>query len=93
MTTVAPIAVHTKVRIEKGCNALNISKGTSARVREVTPLGAEYSHSVKVVLFFLNGKLSGKTKTLYARHPNRLADASVNLNDGRPEHRVEITRV
>lgn len=28
----------------------------------------------------------------YARHPNRLADDVIRLNDGRPEHVIEIRR-
>lgn len=87
-----PIAVGTKVIITKGCKAREVTKGATAVVKAVEPLGAEYSHSVKVTLWFQNSFLSGKTLAFYARHPNRLADAIIGLNDGRPEHRIEVRR-
>ena len=82
------ITVGTKVRIEKGCNALGITKGSTAQVKAVTELGAEYSHSVRVELHFLNSFASGKTFRLYARHINRLSDTFVNLNTGNPSHKI-----
>jgi len=91
-TKLAPLTVHSKVRIEKGCNALEITKGTHARVKAIEHMGAEYGHCVKVVLFFLNGFASGKTKTLYVRHQNRLEDACISLNNGNPSNKIEIIR-
>ena len=87
------ITVGTKVKIEKGCKARDVSKGATAKVMLVEKMGADYSHTVKVSLFFLNTFLSGKTITFYARHENRLGDAIVNLNDGRPEHTIQIREV
>lgn len=84
------ITVGSKVRIEKGCNALGITKGSSAQVKEISELGADYNHSVRVELFFLNSFSSGKTFRLYARHINRLSDGHVNLNDGNPFHKITI---
>lgn len=84
------ITVGSKVIIEKGCKAREITKGATAVVKTVEPLGADYSHACRVTLYFLNSFMSGKTVALYARHENRLGDALVTLNDGRPEHTVQI---
>lgn len=84
------ISVGTKVKVEKGCKARGVSKGAVATVTAVQAMGSEYSHSVRVTLSFLNTFLSGKTLTFYARHENRLGDAIVNLNDGRPEHTIQV---
>ncbi len=83
------IAVGSRVQILKGCKARDLNKGTSWQVTEVRPLGADYSHSVAVRLSRLNG-FGPNTITLYARHPNRLADAVLNLNDGNPTHTVQV---
>ena len=88
----APLAAGTRVQITKGCKALGIVKGTTAVVSAATPLGAEYGHSVKVVLRFVNGFKAGKSFALYARHPNRLADAIVRFNNGNPFNTVEVRR-
>jgi hypothetical protein len=84
------IEVGTRVVVTKGCKAREVSKGASAVVVGVEALGAEYGHAAKVSLRFLNTFLSGKVLAFYARHPNRLADPIVGLNDGRVEHRIEI---
>ena len=84
------ITVGTKVIIEKGCKARNITKGATASVRAVEEMGPEYSGSVRVTLHFLNSFMSGKTVSFYARHINRLADGSVSLNDGRPENKIIV---
>jgi hypothetical protein len=91
----APLAVGDRVRIEKGfkgTGSYTVAKGTSATVTKIEPLGAEHSHAVKVTLKFLNGFNSGKTFGFYARHMNRLSNGVVSMNDGRPEHRIEVTR-
>lgn len=87
------ITAGTKVRIEKGCKAREVPKGLSATVESVTNLGADYGHSVRVVLKFRNGFIAGKTLVLYARHENRLSDALINLNDGNPLHKIVVKRV
>lgn len=87
MTT---LAVGSKVRITKGCTARSVTKGATAVVKAVEPLGAEYGHQVKVSLYFLNSFASGTTMAFYARHPNRLADPEVRLNDGNPNHTVIV---
>lgn len=84
------ITVGTKVAIVKGCKPLDIAKNTTARVVAVQEMGAEWSHQVRVTLQFLNGFKAGQTRTLWARHPNRLGDITVNLNDGNPLHKVQI---
>lgn len=90
--TAPALVVGTKVVIAKGCNARGVTKGATAVVKAVEPLGADYGHSVKVTLWFQNSSLSGKTLAFYARHANRLSDAIVGMNDGRPEHRIEVRR-
>lgn len=86
-----PITTLTCVKIVKGCKARNLNKGTSWQVASVEPLGADYSYAVRVTMRRLNG-FGPHVVSLYARHPNRLADASIRLNDGRPEHSIEIVR-
>lgn len=62
-----PLTVGSVVRVEKGCRALGIDKGTSATITEIRELGADYSHSVRVVLTFRNGFQSGKSPRPPAR--------------------------
>jgi hypothetical protein len=87
MSTLAPLAAGTRVRIVKGCAARSVAKNGTAQIVSVTPLGADCGHSVRVVLSY-----AGRTLVFFARHPNRLADAVVRLNDGNPLHTVEIVR-
>lgn len=87
ITNEKALQAEDKVSVEKGCRDLHLNKGMQATVKSIQLLGADYSHSVKVVLTF-----SGKTVVLYARHPNRLEDTIINLNDGCPEHLVKIRR-
>lgn len=84
------IVTGSTVRIVKGCKALRIDAHTSARVTDVKELGAAYSHSVRVSMRFLNGFRAGRTVSLYARHINRLSDVAVRLNDGNPDHTVQV---
>jgi hypothetical protein len=77
------LAVGARVKIDKGC---------SAKVTEIAPMGAEYSHCVRVVLAMSNGFKAGKTFAFYARHPNRLGDIVIRMNDGNPLHVIEIVR-
>jgi len=90
--TFSPFAVGMRVRIEKGCAARAVAKNVTAQISEVTPLGADYGHTVKVVLLLLNGPNSGRRVAFYARHINRLGDAVLGMNDGNPGHRIEISR-
>lgn len=92
MNTTTAITPGTRVRIEKGCKARDVNKGVTAQVKAVEALGAEYSHSVRVTLQLLNGFGAGRVISFYARHPNRLADAVISMNDGNPTHRIEVRR-
>lgn len=74
------------VTITKGCKARGIKKGR-ALVVSITELGADYGHSVKVVLAY-----NGKNYAFFARHVNRLSDPEVNLNDGDPTHAIKVTK-
>lgn len=91
-STSPALAVGTRVRIEKGCTARGVAKGVTAYITDVTPLGADYSYSVRVTLKLLNGFSSGKSVSFFASHPNRLADAVVSMNDGNPTHRIQVVR-
>lgn len=91
-STVAPLAVSTRVIIAKGCKARGVTKGATAVVKAVEPMGAEFGHNVRITLYFLNSFMSGKTVSFYARHINRLGDVFVSMNDGRPENRIEVRR-
>lgn len=92
LATNNPIAVGSIVRIEKGCKARGVDKGTSARIDAIESLGADYSYSVRVVLKFVNGFKAGKTVTFFARHINRLSDTIINLNDGNPSNTIQLLR-
>jgi len=87
------LTVGTKVRIEKGCKALDVAKNTTATVVGVHQDGPDYGHTVTVVLQFRNGFLAGKKRGFTARHKNRLSDPLINLNDGNPLHRIQIRKV
>ena len=77
-----------KVRILKGCRARNVSIG-AATVLSVQLQGAEYGHSVRVVMHMPNNV----NQVWYARHVNRLSDAVVNLNDGNPLHMIKVSTI
>ncbi len=83
----AAIKAGTNVVIVKGCSARMTMKGQTYMVREVTELGADYSHMVRVVLV-------GHSRTISwtARHINRLSDDVVSLNDGNPCNKIQIRR-
>ncbi len=85
------LTVGSTIRVEKGCKARDITKGTTAKIWAVRELGPDYSHSVAVTFTMLNGFKAGKSMTFYARHANRLSDAIVNLNDGNPLHKIMVS--
>lgn len=86
------LSVGNKVRVEKGCKARGITKGSTAQIKEITPLGAEYGYMVKVTINFLNSFAAGKTFAFYARHINRLSDTFINMNDGNPLHKITVRK-
>ncbi len=86
------IAVGARLLVTKGCNARGIAKGVTVRVLAIEALGAEYGYSVKVRFQPVNGFKTSQTFAFYARHANRLADPIVRMNDGRPEHTIEVRR-
>jgi hypothetical protein len=90
--SVSPILAGDRVRIAKGCKARDVAKGATAVVTAVELLGAEYSYAVRIALQFFNGNASTRIVSFYARHPNRLADGRIRLNDGNPTHTIEIVR-
>lgn len=88
--TSTALTINARVKIEKGCKAREIDKGCSAQVIEITPMGADYGHCVRVRFMMLNGFKAGKTFAFYARHMNRLYDTFIRMNDGNPSHTIEI---
>lgn len=88
MTTA--LSANTRVKIEKGCKARGIEKGCTALVTAIEPMGAEFSHMVRVSFRMLNGFKAGSVFSFWARHQNRLADPVVRMNDGNPSHTIEI---
>jgi hypothetical protein len=86
------IATGTKVKIVKGCKAFDLPKGVLAKVIEVKELGPDFNYNVSVTLKFLNGFKSGQTKTLQARHLNRLSDDVIRLGSSNPLNVIEIVR-
>jgi hypothetical protein len=84
------IAIGNKVKVLKGCKALDLPKGISVQVIEVKELGKEYNYNVSVTFKILNGFKSGTVKTLQARHPNRLQDAVVRLSHANPLNFIEV---
>lgn len=91
-STIQALAVGTRVRIEKGCKARSLDKGTTAQVTAIEPMGADYGHCVRVQFTMLNGFKAGKSFSFYARHVNRLSDPIIRMNDGNPSHTIEIRR-
>jgi hypothetical protein len=85
MSTTAHTLVAKTLVIVKGCAALNLAKNAKGVVTEVAELGPEYSHCVKVRATF-----GGRNVTLYARHINRLSDATFNLNNGNPNKMITV---
>lgn len=93
-STIRPaLTVGSRVRLEKGCRALDLAKGTTAVIVEVRELGADYAHAVRVSFRFVNGFKAGKTVAMFARHVNRLSDPVVRLNNGDPTKAIELVRV
>ena len=88
-STLAPLASGVRVCIEKGCKDREINKGDRVTLTKVTPLGAEYGHSVQITF----QTSTGRTLSFYARHKNRLSDPIVRMNDGNPSHVIEVRRV
>lgn len=87
------ISIDSKIKVTKGCRALGIDKGTVCRVRAVDALGTDYSHQVGVTLTFLTGFKAGTKVRLFGRHPNRMNDTIVRLNNGDPLKNIEIALV
>jgi len=77
------LTVDGRARIEKGNKTY--AKGIIVRISKIEYLGATYSHAVKIVLVH-----AGKSKTFYARHPNRLWDEIVNLGDGTGSSGIKV---
>ena len=85
--------INDRVRVVKGCNARGVQKGVTMVVRNIKPLGADYSHSVHVSLEHINGPKHNTLQAWYARHINRLNDETINLNDGNPLHAIKIRKL
>ena len=92
LAATSQLSIGTRILLVKGCKARELGKGTLAQIQSIEPLGAEYSHAVRVVFKALNGFRAGKTFVFFARHPNRLNDTVVRMNDGNPLHSIEVKK-
>lgn len=90
--TSSAITVNARVRLDKGCKARGLDKGTTAQITEIEPMVADYGHCVRVRFTMLNGFQAGKSFSFFARHINRLSDTFIRMNDGNPNHVIEIRR-
>jgi hypothetical protein len=86
------LTINARIRLEKGCKARGLDKGTTAQVTAIEPMGADYGHFVRIRFTMLNGFKAGKCFSFYARHVNRLSDPIIRMNDGNPSHTIEIRR-
>lgn len=91
-STLPAITTNDRLTIVKGCKARGMDKGVTVQVTKIEPMGADYSHFVKVVMVPVNGFKAGTAIVFYARHVNRLADAVIRMNDGNPSHVIEVRR-
>ena len=73
--------------VTKGCKDLSIRKGDRAMI--VNLVEGERRETA-VTFYFLNGWLSGKQKTLHARHANRLNDTVCRVHTGNPLQNIEF---
>jgi hypothetical protein len=83
-----PITAGSKVVVTKGCADRLVRSGTVAIVKKVEAMGADYNHAAKVVLALSHFR----SVVFYARHPNRLSDPEISMNDGNPLHKIKVRR-
>lgn len=77
--------------ITKGCQTLNLQKGQIGRIIEVTEMGADYSHQVKVGIEIQSSRKTAKVRwSLYATHKNRLSDDETALLGSVSGQRVRV---
>lgn len=81
------LKINDKVIVVKGNRVSGITKGTLATCKEITLLGADYSHFVKVVLWM---HTTGKTISFTARHINRLSDPVIRLTLPWERGKIEV---
>ena len=79
------IKAGTQVKVVSGNRYLGLAKGAILTITEVIPLGADFSHQVKVR--FTHRGIKG---SLAARHINRLSDPVLNLNNGDPTRKIQV---
>lgn len=82
-----PITAGMTVTIAKGCKARDVVKGYKAKIVKIQEMGADYGHTVKVVLEY-RGRILGFS----VRHKNRLSDDCIRMHDGNPLHNIEVKR-
>lgn|SRR5512142_926226 len=90
MTNPNTITAGCTVYVRKGCPTLKIVKGDVLSVLEVTPMGPDYRHSVRVRFQARRGVRVGQTFALYARHINRLSDPFTRLHNDDPTLNIEV---
>jgi len=80
------LAVGDGVKVTKGSKALGIDKGWGGKVKAIVP---GEGGSAKLEIYFWDGK----TRSLWVRHVNRLADPEFNVNRGNPMQFVTLQRI
>ncbi len=85
------LKVSDVVQVSVGCAARQVKAHSAWVVTDVSHLGPDHGHQVRVVLRAIS---AGPTRSIawYARHANRLSDPEIRLNDGNPLHRIRIKR-
>ena len=81
-----PLVVGDGVKVTKGSKGLGIEKGWGGKVKAITP---DEGGSGKLEIFFRDGK----TRVLWVRHMNRLADGEFNVNRGDPTQSATLLRI
>ena len=77
-----------RLRVVNGSRALGIPAHSNLYNVEVTPLGPDYGHQVKVSFVH-----NGTQRTLYARHMNRVNEPEFNMNSGNPLKKIRVRNV
>ena len=85
-TTTTTDTTPTILRVVRGNRRIGAAKHQRLPVVEVRAMGADYSHQCRVVVRLR----SGRVKTLWAQHVNRLGDAELNLGDGTGTNRIRV---
>ncbi|WNM70167.1 hypothetical protein [Myxococcus phage Mx1] len=79
------IVTGSRIKVVKGSTYHKLKKGSTGTVEEVKPMGAEYSHMVRLCINF-----EGRRLILWARFESRLKETQVRLHGGDPTRNIVI---